>query len=488
MEKKAPQKGMSFLKASAIQFTSKYINVALQLVLTAILARMLSPEQYGVMAGITTFTGFFFLLGDMGFGPAIIQFKQLTNRDYGGIFVFSLILGVLLSVAFAALAYPISWFFHDAAYVDLCWLACIYVFFSAINMVPNGLLLKDKKFFTIGIRLVVTTLIGGAVAIFLAYRGLGTAALVWNLNITAILVFFWNVASIRNQLSFRGMHMLQSVHTVLSYSLYQAGFSIINYFSRNTDHLIIGRFFGSAPLGLYDKAYKLTSYPIQFIPGILGTVLQPYLSAYQNDKEKLFHYQMLLVRFLAIAGSFFMFVCMMCGSDIVYIMYGSQWEGCVPLFLILSASIAFQMVMNVTGGILQSAGRTDLLFRQGLLATIIMLMLVFLGAFSRNLYVLTSCVSVAFFFQTFTVAYYTAVKAFGHTMRDFMLPVIRVIVLSLIIAIPQLVARYVLHWYLSNAVLNLLVYVVVYAVLFGALFMWTGDLRELVRAVRKRGE
>lgn len=139
---------------------------------------------------------------------------------------------------------------------------------------------------------------------------------------------------------------------------------------------------------------------------------------------------MLLVRFLAIAGSFFMFVCMLCGSDIVYIMYGSQWAGCVPLFLILSASIAFQMVMNVTGGILQSAGRTDLLFRQGLLATIIMLMLVFLGAFSRNLYVLTSCVSVAFFFQTFTVAYYTAVKAFGHTMRDFMLPVIRVIVLS----------------------------------------------------------
>lgn len=183
---------------------------------------------------------------------------------------------------------------------------------------------------------------------------------------------------------------------------------------------------------------------------------------------------MLLVRFLAIAGSFFMFVCMLCGSDIVYIMYGSQWAGCVPLFLILSASIAFQMVMNVTGGILQSAGRTDLLFRQGLLATIIMLMLVFLGAFSRNLYVLTSCVSVAFFFQTFTVAYYTAVKAFGHTMRDFMLPVIRVIVLSLIIAIPQLVTRYVLHWYLGNAVLNLLVYVVVYAVLFGALFMWTG--------------
>ncbi len=486
MKKKAPQKSMSFLKASAIQFLSKYINVALQLVLTAILARLLSPEQYGVMAGITTFTGFFLLLGDMGFGPAIIQFKQLTNRDYGGIFVFSIILGTVLSIAFAALAHPISWFFRDPSYTSLCYLTCICVFFSAANMVPNGLLLKDKKFLTIGLRLIVTTVIGGAAAIFLAYRGFGTAALVWNLNITAILVFFWNLLSIRKQLSFRNIQVLKSVHTVLSYSLYQAGFSIINYFSRNTDHLIIGRFFGSAPLGFYDKAYKLTSYPIQFIPGILGTVLQPYLSAYQNNKEKLFYYQMLLTRFLAIAGSFFMYICLLCGGDIVTIMYGSQWKGCIPLFLILSGSIAFQMVMNVTGGILQSAGRTDLLFHQGLFATIIMLVLVFLGVFSKNLYILTACVSIAFFFQMFTVAYYTAVKAFNHKIKDFIFPVIRILIISSSIAIPQLVTRYLLHWYFKNAILNLIIYTLVYMVLFLSVFIYTGDLKELTHIIKKR--
>lgn len=486
MAEETPKKSMSFLKASAIQFTSKYLNVALQLVLTAVLARLLTPEEYGVMAGITIFTSLFSILAEMGFGPAIIQFKQLKSEDYGGIFIFSIIIGTVIAIAFGLMGYPISWFFNDASYVPLCFLTVISVFFNAINMVPNGLLLKDKKFFTIGIRLVVTTLIGGVVAIIMAYNGFGTAALVWNLNIIAILVFIWNFISVRKQLSFHNLHILQSVHVVLRYSLYQAGYSIINYFSRNTDHLIIGRFFGSAPLGLYDKAYKLTSYPIQFVPGILGSVLQPYLSKYQDNKEKLFYYQMLLVRFLALAGCLFMFICVLCGDNIVYIMYGPQWSACVPLFIILACSIAFQMVMNVTGGILQSAGRTDLLFRQGLFATLIMLALVFIGGVGRNLSMLTICVSVAFFFQMFTVAYYTSVKAFEHGMKDFLLPVLRIIALSLLAAVPELIVRYVFHLYIPNAFANLLVYALIYTALFGVVFTLTGDLKELFRAIKRK--
>ncbi|WP_165365335.1 lipopolysaccharide biosynthesis protein [Bifidobacterium pseudolongum] len=480
------KKSISFLKASVIQFASKYLNVAIQLILTAILARLLSPEEYGVMAGITIFTSLFSILADMGFGPAIIQFKDLTQKDYGGIFVFSIAIGAVLSIAFALLGYPISWFFHDDSYKYLCVLAVTSIFFNAVNMVPNGLLLKDKKFVSIGIRLIVSTMVGGAVAIILAYSGLGTAALVWNLNVVAVLVFAWNYITIRAQLSFRGMHILQSVRKVLRYSLYQAGFSIVNYFSRNTDHLIIGRFFGSVPLGLYDKAYKLTSYPIQFVPGILGTVLQPYLSAYQNDKEKLFRYQMLLVRFLALAGSLFMFICVLCGEDIVNIMYGAQWGSCVPLFLILSCSIAFQMVMNVTGGILQSAGRTDLLFRQGLLATGAMLLMVFVGAATHNLRVLTICVSVAFFVQLFTVAYYTAVKAFNHSLFDFLFPVIRIVGISTLIAIPEMLLRYRMCLSFGNDLVDLIVYSTVYAVLFIVVFLIVGDLRQLVHAIRKK--
>lgn len=486
MTVESKKKGMTFLKASAIQFTSRYANVALQLILTAVLARLLTPEQYGVMAGITIFTSLFSILADMGFGPAIIQFKQLKKDDYGSIFLFSIGIGLLLAAIFSVCAHPIASFFHDDSYISLCYLTTISIIFNSLNMVPNGLLLKDKKFFAIGIRLLISTAVGGAVAVILAMHGFGTASLIWQINITSIFVFLWNFIAIHKQISFKNIHIFHSVKVVISYSLYQAGFSIINYFSRNADHLIIGNFFGSAPLGFYDKAYKLTTYPISFVPGILGSVLQPFLSAYQNNKERLFYYQMLLVRFLALAGSWFMFVCLLCGGDIVNIMYGPQWSDCVPLFSILSASIAFQMVMNVTGGILQSAGRTDLLFRQGLLATAIMLSLVFVGAVTRNLTTLTICVTIAFFFQTFTVAYYTAVKAFAHKITEFLLPVFRIVIIAAAIALPELCAKFVFHWNASNEIINLIIYAGVYSLGFLAVFYFTGDLKRMVEAIRKK--
>lgn len=482
---KKKHKEIGFLRAAIIQFTSKYLNVGLQLVLTAILARLLSPREYGVMAGITIFTSLFAILADMGFGPAIVQYKDLDSKDYGGIFLFSIVLGVILAACFWLLGTPIAWFFGDGSYISLCQLASVSVLFNTINMVPNGLLLKWRRFDLIGIRLIITTLIGGIVAVILAERGSGTASLIWNLNITAILVFLWNLLSVWESFSFRNIHIFQSVRKVLSFSAYQAGFGIINYFSRNMDHVLIGRFFGSAPLGLYDKAYKLTTYPIQFLPGVLGTILQPYLSDYQNDKEKLNSYQIKLVKILAIAGGYITFTFLLCGEDIVNIMYGPQWKDCIPLFLILSFTIIFQMVMNITGGILQSAGRTDLLFRQGVWATIVMLLMVFAGSMTHNLTILTICVSIAFVLQTATVAYYTTVKAFGHHMRDFLLPPLKVLLISVATFLPFAFIRFKLFWITGSSIVNLALYAIGYAIPLATVFYFTGDIKRILHILHK---
>ena len=80
---------MSFLKAAFIQAVSKYSTVIMQMAITVVLARLLTPEQYGVMAGVTVFTSFFSILADLGLGPAIIQYQNLDSRDYGSIFIFS---------------------------------------------------------------------------------------------------------------------------------------------------------------------------------------------------------------------------------------------------------------------------------------------------------------------------------------------------------------------------------------------------------------
>ncbi|OZG65396.1 lipopolysaccharide biosynthesis protein [Bifidobacterium hapali] len=470
MNMRKKTKNISFFKAAFIQFASRYVNVFVQLVLTAILARLLSPEEYGIMAGLTVFTSLFAILADMGFGAGIIQYKQLDKHDFGGLFIFSLILATILSVAFLAAGIPIAWFYREPEYAPLCALAAVSVFFNTVNMVPNGILLRNKRFDVIGIRLVATTIIGGVIAVIMAVNGFGTYSLIWNVNITAIAIFLWNIASIRGQISFKQMDMFKPVRLIARYSAYQAGFSIINYFSRNTDHLIIGRFFGSAPLGLYDKAYKLTTYPIQFIPGVLGSVLQPYLSAYQDDKEKLHHYQMLMVKALAITGSWIAGVFILCGREIVLIFYGDQWLACVPLFTILSVSIIFQMVMNVTGGILQSAGRTDLLFRQGLAATTIMLLMLACGSLTGDVTLLTIFVTIAFIGQTFTVAYYTTYKAFDHPISEFLKPVATTLAFTCIPLAPLYTAQTFLNWKTNTIIIDLLIYATIYTTAFAIIF------------------
>lgn len=478
----AHKKNISFFKAAIIQFSSRYVNVFVQLILTAVLARLLSPVEYGVMAGLTVFTSLFAILADMGFGAGIIQYKQLEKCDFGGLFVFSFFLAIVLSVGFVLLGVPIAMFYKEPEYTSLCAFAAISVFFNTINMVPNGILLREKRFDSIGVRLVVTTIIGGVISVFMALNGFGTYALVWNVNSVSILIFLWNIIGVHGQISFKCLNILKPVKLIARYSAYQAGFGIINYFSRNADHLIIGRFFGAAPLGLYDKAYKLTTYPIQFIPGVLGSVLQPYLSAYQDDKEKLHHYQILMIRGLSLAGAWISAVFILCSKEIVLIFYGEQWLQCVPLFTILAGSIIFQMVMNVTGGVLQSAGRTDLLFRQGLSATCAMLFMLAIGSITRNVTILTVFVGSAFILQTFTVAYFTTYKAFGHSIWEFLRPVTITLGLAFIPLIPLYFLENYLHWKINSTFIDLFIYMVAYT--FFYILIFYRQFNELVLLVK----
>ncbi|MFT8704825.1 lipopolysaccharide biosynthesis protein [Bifidobacterium aquikefiricola] len=470
---------MSFRRAAAIQFGSRYLNVFLQLILTAILARLLSPNDYGIIAGISIFTNLFGILADMGLGPAIIQYKNLTKNDYGSIFLFSLGLGSVLTLAFIGLGFPIAWFFRVAAYTHLCAWSAISIFFSTIDMVANGILLKEKRFDLVGFRLIVTTIIGGVVAVTMALNGFGAMSLIWNINIISILVFFWNFISVRGQISFSDIHIVHSMRIVARYSSYQAGFGLVNYFSRNLDHLIIGRISGSAPLGLYDKAYKLTTYPIQFVPGVLGSIIQPFLSMYQDKKEKLYEAQSKMISVLAMIGSMATFLFLLCNKELIYFAYGSQWMQCVPLFTILSISITFQMVNNITGSILQSAGRTDYLFAQGIFATVIMVVFVLIGAISKNLYTVTAMVTAAFVLQTITVAYFTTVKTFSHKLFDFFKPILPSAITSTICFLPLAVIKYYFEFLTDNYFISFSFYTSVYILMTVCALLLTGQLKTL---------
>lgn len=256
----------SMLSALGMQLLSKYTNVIVQLAVTMVLARLLTPEQYGTVAIVTVFTSFFAILTDVGVSTAIIQYKDLTKSDYDALFFFCLIIGLVLAGAFCLLSVPIASIYNDETLVPLCRAASLSVLLGAMNMVPNGILLRERRFAAVSIRLVVASIVSGSLAILLASMGFGSWALVWQAVSSSAVILIWNWTATHVRLTNR--HFVEPAKKIFRFSAYQAGFSTINYFARNLDNLLVGAMMGSAQLGQYDKAYKLMGYPINYLTGI----------------------------------------------------------------------------------------------------------------------------------------------------------------------------------------------------------------------------
>lgn len=353
--------------ATFINFISKYSTIFIQIILNSILARLLTPDDYGIVAVVTVFTGFFTLIADMGIGPAIIQDKSLNDEDVTSIFNFTVLSGIGVTILFAVFSYPLSLFYNDSVYIPLGIMMSFSILFSVLNIVPNALLLKEKKFKLVGIRTIVITLISGIITIILAYLKFKYFAIVINSILIAFLTFIFNFWS--SNIKFKLFLNKGSLIKIRGYSTYQFAFSFINYFSRNLDNLLIGKVLGQAALGFYDKAYKLMLYPVGNLTHVITPVLHPILSDYQNDKKYIYSQYKRIVKILSLLGVFITVYCFFAAEEAILIMFGEQWVNSIPTFKILSLTIWTQMIMSSSGTIFQSLGETKALFKAGIITT-----------------------------------------------------------------------------------------------------------------------
>ena len=399
--------------AALFQFGSKYISMGAQVVITMVLARLIAPEEFGLVAIVTVFTGLFSLLSDMGVGVAIVQYRDLTEEDYGALFGFSVLLALGLTAAFCAASPLIAAFYGDARLIPLCCAASPQLLFATLNMVPSGLMLKERRFDAIGIRLVCATVVSGAVAIGLALGGAGCYALVVQSGLSAFIVLAWNLAA--RGVRYVSLRFKGPLKRIFSYSAYQFGFSLINYFSRNLDNMLIGRFMGSAQLGYYDKAYKLTGYPLSAFSSVIGSIIQPYMAEHQDEPDAIFNCFMKVEKLLSLVGAGVAVVFMCASSEIIQVCFGPGWESAIPVFAVLGVSVYFQMMGNPSGAFFQSLGRTDYMFRVGLINTCITVVGLCAGLVGGSILTVAYGIAAAYCLHMFSIAYFLIHKGFGRS-------------------------------------------------------------------------
>lgn len=423
--------GISIRRATLINASGKYLKVILTVLVNAVLARLLTPYDFGIVAVITVFTTFFTTLSDMGLGPAIVQKKQLTDNDIDSLFTYSLYISTGLSLLFMACAFPIAAFYRDAVYLKPALLLAVSLFFNALNMVPNGVLNRDKKFTVIALRTVVVYVFSAAVAIMLALRGWRFYALVVQAILSSLLQFVWNYASTRPRLLRHPDK--EAVAIVKSYSFYQLAFNVVNYFARNLDNLLTGKFMGEVNLGNYNKAYNLMLFPVNNLSGVVSPVLHPIMSDYQNAPREIYVRYMKLVRFLFCLGILCAAVAYIAADEIIGILYGSQWASCASCFKLLAIAIIPQMINCSAGAVFQALGNTRLLFVSTCINTVVTVLAILVGIFAGgNIAVLSLCVAVSYVFHFLCAFWLLLRKGFGYRLSPFILELVPELVMTLV--------------------------------------------------------
>lgn len=398
---------------------ARYSGIIISIAIGAVLARLLTPEEFGIVALVTVFVSFFNLLSDFGLGPAVVQNQLLDDKDVYSIFSFSILLGLLLSGLFFLAAPLIAGFYNEPELINVSRLLSLAILFYSLQIIPKALFQKALKFKQIGLITVSVQLFSGIIAIALAYKGFSYYALVVQSilvsGISLIIFYFLKPVKIAWRIQF------SAIRKIIRFSSFQFMFNFINYFSRNADNILIGKFLGSAPLGYYDKSYRLMMMPVQNLTHVITPVLMPVLSKYQDDKNFVFSSYLKVVKLLATIGFPLSVFLYFAAGDIIRILYGPQWTQSIPVFELLALTVGIQMVLSSSGSLFQTLNRTDLLFVSGFLSAITMVGGICYGIFiGKTLEAVGYGLIGAFCINFFQGFYFLINKALNKSLITFL--------------------------------------------------------------------
>ena len=475
---------ISIKKAAVINAVAKYSTIVLNLGFSAVLARLLTPEDYGIVAVTAVFTTFFSLFADMGIGAGVIQNKDLTQDDINSIFTFSVKISFILSFSFMIFSVPMSLFYKDKVYISVGILLSFSLFFSAMNMVPNALLLKEKKFIAVGVRTIIVCVLTGLVGILFAFLGFKYYALILQNIFNALFIFIWNYISTKPKVVKKVAK--ESVNKIRNYSSFLFGFNLINYFARNSDNLLISKTMGTAALGYYDKAYKLMLYPVQNLTHVITPVLHPILSEHQSDKQYIYEKYCEIVKILSLAGVFITPFCFFAADEIIRIMFGEKWIFAIPCFRWMALSIWAQMILSSSGTIFQSVNDTKRLMVTGTINAVMTVLFIVAGLIEGNINAVSRNIAISYnlqFIETFFILVHISLCMKSRAFFYRLLP--DFIILLLLFAAGFGINYFIANTGLENIVYRFVIRFFVMLVVYVILLMIFKQHKSLLKLIRK---
>ena len=448
---------MSLRKKTLSGFKWSYIGVFfqsfLQLAVLAVLARLLSPDDFGILSVSFIFINIAKLISEVGVGPAIVQRKNLTNEHINSGLIFSSFMGFLVYMIFYFISKDLSLFFEKKELEIILKVIALNFIINGLLVAPLSLLRKKMKFKEITIINITSYLIGyGFIGIGMALAGYGVWALVFasiTQNIIMLLLsFYYN--PLRITLKFSKRHLIELLN-------FGGGFTIgrvFNYLALNGDNFVIGKFLGTYYLGIYSRAYAILTLPARYFSSIFDRVLFPAFSEIQDRKEKIrevfLNSTQFIFFFSALAGVFIFIY----AKYIVLILLGPKWLDVIPLIKIMAFGIPFRTTYKLSDAISRALGTVyKRAWRQGVYAFMI-IGGAFIGSVYKNMNIVAGFIVFSLFVIYLLMSNLT-VKSLDIKIKEFLFSHIPAIVFISIMFIIYLL----LNLTVWKGIMNLTYYV-----------------------------
>ena len=338
----------------------KYSTMFIQFISGIILARLLTPYDYGCIGMLTIFMMLAETFIDGGFGSALIQKKRPTQEDYSTIFWWNLGMAVVMYAVLYFSAPAISRFYRIPLLCDVLRVQGLVLFLYALNIVQSNQLRKKLNFRVLSIVTILTSVISLGITVYLAYNGFGVWALVaQNLITVAIPAFvFWFVIKWRPILVFSK----QSFRGLFSFGFYMFMTHILNKIGQQIQGLLIGKVYNASIMGYYSKAYNTERLASTSISNVMTQVTYPLYSEVQDDLPAMQNMIKRLTVTLAYITFPLMFILLLCAKPIFILLYSERWLQSVPYFQVLClAGLAF-CLQSVNLQTISAIGKSKVMF------------------------------------------------------------------------------------------------------------------------------
>jgi O-antigen/teichoic acid export membrane protein len=356
------QVGKLALRGGLISGLSQGVKVGVQLLSAVVLARLLVPEDFGLVAAVGPVVAFVALFQNLGLEQAIVQRREITERLLNRLFWVMTGVGLACTAAVALVSPAVAWFYGDPRMGGITVFAGVPLLLGSAAALPLSLLARELRFGRLAIIDIAGALLGFIAAAIGASNGLGYWSLLLGSAASAsgTLVGAWWRSRWKP-----GSPKFAIDPDIVSFGANLTGFNLVNFFARNLDNILIGRFYGVVDLGYYDRAYKLLLFPIQNFNVPLSRVMIPLLSRIQDDKPRFRELYLRTVWLLSTATVPGIAALACTPEQVVSVLFGERWQAVAPIFAWLAVAGLIQPASNTTGWVFICQGKTKVMFHWG---------------------------------------------------------------------------------------------------------------------------